>query len=128
MMRYIEDASLYMGYWNVHTTEKTRKIESGRACAVGVREASRGKEVSAEAGALLTSSICSGGPQGPQRFSFSFSVYRRLSSITSRRYSLLSWIIVCLILPSIFSLPEILAKVDLVMIPSTRGTLPALDV
>ena len=39
-----------------------------------------------------------------------------------------SWIIICLIFPSIFRLPEILAKVDLVMIPSTRGTLPALDV
>ena len=65
------------------------------------------------------------GPQGPQRFSFS--VYRRLSSITPSRYSLLSWMIIRLIL-SIFHLLEILAKVDLVMIPSTRGTLPALDV
>ena len=70
-------------------------------------------------------------PRGPKALSASESasasidVYLQSHPAATLSFS---WINICLILPSIFRLPEILAKVDLVMTPSTRGTLSALDV
>ena len=40
----------------------------------------------------------------------------------------LPWLVTRLLLPQIFHLPDSLTKMDPVVIPNARGTLPALDI